>query len=61
MLYGWIIALIFYRYAFFAMSPSDLAPPYWINICCRDRHARRYDAHRRDRALAGAPAKSCRS
>jgi tellurite resistance protein TehA-like permease len=32
MLYLWIIALIFYRYTFFTMSPSDLAPPYWINM-----------------------------
>jgi tellurite resistance protein TehA-like permease len=32
MLYIWIISLIFYRYAFFPMSPSDLAPPYWINM-----------------------------
>jgi tellurite resistance protein TehA-like permease len=32
MLYLWIIALIFYRYAFFPMNPSDLAPPYWINM-----------------------------
>jgi tellurite resistance protein TehA-like permease len=32
MLYFWIIALIFYRYTFFPMSPSDLAPPYWINM-----------------------------
>jgi len=32
MLYAWIIALIFYRYTFFQMSPSDLAPPYWINM-----------------------------
>jgi len=32
MLYLWIISLIFYRYAFFKMSPSDLAPPYWINM-----------------------------
>jgi tellurite resistance protein TehA-like permease len=32
MLYIWIISLIFYRYAFFALSPSDLAPPYWINM-----------------------------
>ncbi len=32
MLYFWIISLIFYRYAFFTMSPSDLAPPYWINM-----------------------------
>jgi tellurite resistance protein TehA-like permease len=32
MLYFWIISLIFYRYAFFTLSPSDLAPPYWINM-----------------------------
>src|SRR5262249_29826579 len=32
MLYIWIISLIFYRYTFFAMHPSDLAPPYWINM-----------------------------
>ena len=32
MLYLWIIGLIFYRYTFFSMSPSDLAPPYWINM-----------------------------
>lgn len=32
MLYLWIIGLIFYRYAFYPMSPSDLAPPYWINM-----------------------------
>jgi tellurite resistance protein TehA-like permease len=32
MLYFWIISLIFFRYAFFVMSPSDLAPPYWINM-----------------------------
>jgi tellurite resistance protein TehA-like permease len=32
MLYIWIISLIFYRYTFFPMSPSDLAPPYWINM-----------------------------
>jgi tellurite resistance protein TehA-like permease len=32
MLYIWIISLIFYRYTFFVMSPSDLAPPYWINM-----------------------------
>lgn len=32
MLYLWIIGLIFYRYAFFTMNPSDLAPPYWINM-----------------------------
>lgn len=32
MLYVCIIALIFYRYMFFALEPSDLAPPYWINM-----------------------------
>ena len=32
MLYIWMISLIFYRYAFFAMAPSDLTPPYWINM-----------------------------
>ncbi len=32
MLYIWMIALIFYRYMFFKFSPSDLAPPYWINM-----------------------------
>lgn len=32
MLYIWIIGLIFYRYTFLLMSPSDLAPPYWINM-----------------------------
>jgi tellurite resistance protein TehA-like permease len=32
MLYIWIIALIFYRYLFFGFSPSDLSPPYWINM-----------------------------
>jgi len=32
MLYIWIIGLIFYRYTFFTMSPSDLAPPYWVNM-----------------------------
>jgi tellurite resistance protein TehA-like permease len=32
MLYIWIIGLIFYRYTFASMSPSDLAPPYWINM-----------------------------
>jgi len=32
MLYMWIISLIFYRYTFFTMSPSDLAPPYWVNM-----------------------------
>lgn len=32
MLYIWIVSLIFYRYTFFRFSPSDLAPPYWINM-----------------------------
>ncbi|MEX0704348.1 MAG: tellurite resistance/C4-dicarboxylate transporter family protein [Planctomycetales bacterium] len=32
MLYIWIMGLIFYRYTFFPLSPSDLAPPYWINM-----------------------------
>jgi tellurite resistance protein TehA-like permease len=32
MLYFWIIALIFYRYTFYVLAPSDLAPPYWINM-----------------------------
>jgi tellurite resistance protein TehA-like permease len=32
MLYIWIISLIFYRYTFFAFSPGDLTPPFWINM-----------------------------
>jgi tellurite resistance protein TehA-like permease len=32
MLYIWMISLIFYRYVFFPMAPSDLTPPYWINM-----------------------------
>ncbi len=32
MLYIWIISLIFYRYTFFDMHPSDLTPPYWVNM-----------------------------
>jgi tellurite resistance protein TehA-like permease len=32
MLYIWIISLIFYRYMFFTLEPSDLSPPYWINM-----------------------------
>ena len=32
MLYIWLMALIFFRYAFFRLSPSDLTPPYWINM-----------------------------
>ena len=32
MMYIWMISLIFYRYTFFRFSPSDLSPPYWINM-----------------------------
>lgn len=32
MLYIWMISLIFYRYTFFRFQPSDLMPPYWINM-----------------------------
>lgn len=32
MLYIWIVSLIFYRYTFSRFSPTDLAPPYWINM-----------------------------
>ena len=32
MLYIWLISLIFYRYTFFEFKPSDLMPPYWINM-----------------------------
>jgi tellurite resistance protein TehA-like permease len=32
MLYIWLISLIFYRYTFFEFLPSDLMPPYWINM-----------------------------
>jgi tellurite resistance protein TehA-like permease len=32
MLYIWLIALIFYRYTFFTFVPTDLTPPYWINM-----------------------------
>lgn len=32
MLYIWLISLIFYRYMFFRFEPSDLIPPYWINM-----------------------------
>jgi tellurite resistance protein TehA-like permease len=32
MLYIWIVSLIFYRYTFFRMQPSDLTPPYWVNM-----------------------------
>lgn len=32
MFYIWMISLIFYRYTFFKFLPSDLSPPYWINM-----------------------------
>jgi tellurite resistance protein TehA-like permease len=32
MLYIWIVTLIVYRFAFVRFSPTDLAPPYWINM-----------------------------
>jgi tellurite resistance protein TehA-like permease len=32
MLYIWTMSLIFYRYTFFTLSPTDLQPPYWINM-----------------------------
>ena len=32
MLHIWLISLIFYRYTFFQFLPSDLRPPYWINM-----------------------------
>jgi tellurite resistance protein TehA-like permease len=32
MLYIWMISLVFYRYTFFQFPPSDLSPPYWINM-----------------------------
>ena len=32
MLHIWMMSLIFYRYNFFALSPGDLSPPYWINM-----------------------------
>jgi tellurite resistance protein TehA-like permease len=32
MQYIWMMALIFYRYTFFPLSPGDLEPPYWINM-----------------------------
>jgi tellurite resistance protein TehA-like permease len=32
MLYIWLISLIFYRTTFFPFSPSELMPPYWINM-----------------------------
>jgi tellurite resistance protein TehA-like permease len=32
MLYIWMMSLIFYRFAFFRLSPADLVPPYWISM-----------------------------
>lgn len=32
MIYVWIISLIFYRYWFFVVSPSDLSAANWINM-----------------------------
>jgi tellurite resistance protein TehA-like permease len=32
MLYIWLISLIFYRIVFLPLVPSDLTPPYWINM-----------------------------
>ncbi len=32
MLYIWMISIIFYRYTFLRFLPSDLMPPYWINM-----------------------------
>jgi tellurite resistance protein TehA-like permease len=32
MLYIWLIALIFHRILFLPLSPSELTPPYWINM-----------------------------
>lgn len=32
MFYIWMMSLIFYRYSFFKFPPSDLSPPYWINM-----------------------------
>lgn len=32
MLYIWMISLIFYRYMFFVMGPSELLPSYWIDM-----------------------------
>ncbi|HTJ06806.1 MAG TPA: tellurite resistance/C4-dicarboxylate transporter family protein [Caldimonas sp.] len=32
MLYGWLMTLILYRYAFFRLTPHDMTPPYWINM-----------------------------
>ncbi|MDN5872094.1 MAG: tellurite resistance/C4-dicarboxylate transporter family protein [Nitrococcus sp.] len=32
MLYVWLITLIFYRETFQKLDPSDITPPYWINM-----------------------------
>lgn len=32
MIYIWLITLIFYRETFQALDPSDITPPYWINM-----------------------------
>ena len=32
MLYGWLIALIFYRCVFLPLPPRELTPAYWINM-----------------------------
>lgn len=32
MLYIWMISLIFYRYTFFVVGPSELLPSYWIDM-----------------------------
>lgn len=32
MLYIWMISLIFYRYTFFVLAPSDFMPSYWIDM-----------------------------
>lgn len=32
MLYVWIISMIFERYMFVALDPSELSPPYWIDM-----------------------------
>jgi len=32
MLYMWMISPIFYRCTFLRFTPSDLVPPYWINM-----------------------------
>src|SRR5690606_23871928 len=32
MLYIWLISLIVFRYMFFRFEPTDLIPPYWINM-----------------------------